>query len=425
MSALLRAWRPTAKEWDRSAALHLLRRAGFGASPEELERALEQGLESTLERLFADDTPTELRDAIRPVLAMDDLELVQAWWMALILAGTAPLRERMPLVWHDLFATSHDKVDDVRLMHAQNELLRRGALGDFRALLHGLARDPAMLVWLDGNSNRKEHPNENFARELMELFALGAGNYGERDIRETARAFSGWGTAGRAFRFAPEHHDGRPKTILGHTGPWDGDQAIDLLLEHPACARHVARVLLEAFVAPGAEGPWIEAVADALRAGKWDVGAVLHVLLRSELFFSPSARRNRIAGPVECLAVAQRAVGARLAPRDLARRAAAMGQALFRPPSVKGWDGGRAWIHAGYWIARHNALVELVRSVETGSGGRLAAGSVSEVLQSLLPEEPSVLRAALERLAHGPPGEGAPSRAALALVLTSPEFQLF
>ena len=160
------------------------------------------------------------------------------------LAGGAPLRERMTLVWHDLFATSNDKVDDVRLMHAQNELFRTQGLGDFRALLHALARDPAMLVWLDGDSNRRGHANENFAREVLELFALGIGNYGERDIQEAARAFSGWGTEGRASVFRAAHHDDGEKTLFAQTGRWSSDDALDLILAQPACARHVARVLL-------------------------------------------------------------------------------------------------------------------------------------------------------------------------------------
>lgn len=427
MSALLRAWRPTRSEWDHAAILHLFRRAGFGASREELERASREGLEPTLERLFEDTTPTALDEAIRPLLAAGSVELLQAWWMARILAGTAPLRERVTLVWHALFATSQDKVGDVRLMHSQNELLRRGALGDFRTLLHAVARDPAMLVWLDGNSNRKGHPNENFAREVLELFALGKGNYAERDVQEAARAFSGWGTAGRTFAVAREHHDAGPKTIFGRTGPWDGDQAIDLVLGHPACPRHVARVLLEAFVAPEVERSWVGAVAEAVQKCDWNIGRVLAVLLRSELFFSRTARRSRIAGPVECLAVASRAVGARLAPRALARHANAMGQALFRPPSVKGWVGGRAWIHSGHWIARHNALVEVAENADPSLRPAADRGSAraSMLLTGLLPEQPTGVLSALERHPPSRPGADEVWRSAVALVLTTPEFQLF
>jgi uncharacterized protein (DUF1800 family) len=234
MNALLAPWEPRADEWDPAAIQHLWRRAGFGATPAELERSLAEGLTTTLARLFEDRTDPDLAGTARAVLAAGDLELLQAWWMGMILAGGAPLRERMTLVWHDHFATSNEKVDDVRLMHAQNELFRTHALGDFRALLAGVARDPAMLLWLDGDSNRVGRPNENFARELLELFTLGIGNYAERDVRETARALSGRGTRGRAFELRPEHHDDGEKTILGSTGRLDGDGALAAILAQPA-----------------------------------------------------------------------------------------------------------------------------------------------------------------------------------------------
>jgi len=433
MSEWLEPWRPSAGDWDRAAAQHLWRRAGFGARPAELERALEEGLEPTLARLSAARGSPELEASIHPLLAAGDLELLQAWWMALILEGGAPLRERMTLVWHDLFATSNDKVDDVRLMHAQNELLRSAGLGDFRALLRSVARDPAMLRWLDGDTNRRGHPNENFARELMELFALGIGNYEERDVQEAARAFSGWGTSGRAFAFRPEQHDADEKTLFGRRGAWDGDDTLGLVLEQPACARHVARVLLEAFVAPAPEEEWIAELAGVLCAAEWRIDRTLEVLLSSRLFFSPRARRARIAGPVELLAVAARALDAELAPKRAARLAADMGQALFRPPSVKGWDGGRAWIHSGSWIARHNALVALA-AADGGRDGEirvelaawLGSGEPSgRVVERLLPDAASArLAAEVSSLA---PGSNAAerARAAVALVLTSPEFQLF
>jgi uncharacterized protein (DUF1800 family) len=416
MKETLQAWHPTRDQWNHAAVLHLFRRAGFGATPAELETALEEGLEPTLQRLFEDRTPIASHDAIQPLLAAESLELLQSWWMSLIVGGTAPLRERMSLVWHDLFATSHEKVGDVRLMHSQNELLRQHGLGDFRLLFQAIARDPAMLVWLDGNSNRSGHPNENFAREVMELFALGKGHYQERDIQEAARAFSGWGTRGRSFVHVPAHHDGGPKTLFGRTGPWDGEAAIDLILAQPACARHIAGVLLEAFVAPVVEARWREAVAATLLECNWDIARTMGILLRSELFFSPAARRARIAAPVELLVVASRACGGRMEPGVLAHHASKMGQSLFRPPSVKGWEGGRSWVHSGNWIARHNALVELASTAVQAVVGQ-------DILIQTLPEEPPLLRNALERLGSSESEQA--SSTALALVFTSPEFQLF
>jgi uncharacterized protein (DUF1800 family) len=436
MNALLAPWEPRADEWDPAAIQHLWRRAGFGATPAELERSLAEGLTTTLARLFEDRTDPDLAGTARAVLAAGDLELLQAWWMGMILAGGAPLRERMTLVWHDHFATSNEKVDDVRLMHAQNELFRAHALGDFRALLAGVARDPAMLLWLDGDSNRVGRPNENFARELLELFTLGIGNYAERDVRETARALSGRGTRGRAFELRPEHHDDGEKTILGSTGRLDGDGALAAILAQPACARHVARMLLEAFVAPVAREEWVAALAEVLHDAQWDVGHALRVLLASRLFHSDSARRSRIAGPVELIAVAARTLGARVAPRRAARMAADMGQALFRPPSVKGWDGGRAWIHSGSWIARHNALVALASSDGVAKGEIVVAlepllGSAPEqvaerTLARLLPHgaDPR-LTESLQCAARSADDAVAARRACTAIVLTSPEFQLF
>jgi uncharacterized protein (DUF1800 family) len=433
---LLEPWRPDTGEWNRAAAAHLFRRAGFGAAPQELERALARGPEAALAELFADRGAPELRESVRQLLATGSLELLQAWWMSLILDGGAPLRERMVLLWHGHFATSNAKVDDVRLMHGQNELLRSGGLGDFRALLHAIVRDPAMLVWLDGDSNRSGHPNENLARELLELFALGIGNYAESDIREAARALSGWGTEGRSFVSRPHYHDAGRKLFLGQEGCWDGDDVVDLVLEHPACSRHVARVLLEAFVAPAAEPAWIEALAAALREHEWHIGRVLEILLSSRLFFSPLARRSRIAGPVELLAVSTRTLEARIAPRLAAELSAELGQALFRPPSVKGWAGGRAWINSGSWIARHNAL-ERIAAADGTSGGEVQLDLArvlgddpallpERALAALLPEGGGrCLEQALERIARSSEDPARKRTLVAALVLTAPEYHLF
>ena len=430
--ALFEPWRPHAGEWDRAAAQHLFRRAGFGARPEELEQALSGGLEATLARVFEDRTPRELHESIRPLLPAGELEYLQAWWMALIHEGGSPLRERMTLVWHDHFATSNDKVADVRLMHAQNELFRAHGLGDFRALLKAIARDAAMLRWLDGDSNRRGHPNENFAREVMELFALGLGHYGERDVQEAARAFSGWSISGRTSVFRPEHHDDGEKTLFGRTGRFGCDDALELVLEQPACAHHISRTLLEAFVAPNPPADWVAELARVLREAEWNVARTLHTLLASRLFFSPGVRRARIAGPVELVAVATRSTGARIAPRRAAQWASSMGQALFRPPSVKGWDGGRAWIHAGAWIARHNAFVELVQNASTRSElERFLDSTEREALPAsalgrLLPDGAAPAFAeALGRAARNARDVAEAREVVVALVLTSPEYQLF
>ncbi|MEM7305696.1 MAG: DUF1800 domain-containing protein [Planctomycetota bacterium] len=430
----LKAWRPGRGEWNRGAAAHLLRRAGFGASREEVERALEAGLEATIDDVLSrDEHDPALLGGARHLVAAGNIEQLAAWWMALILGGGAPLRERVTLLWHDHFATSDAKVDDVRLMYRQNQLLREHGLGDFRQLLHEVARDPAMLLWLDGNENKRGHPNENFAREVMELFGLGIGNYTERDVQEAARALTGWGTKGRAFHYRPAEHDDGTKTIFGQTGDFGGEEAIDLVLAHPACARRIAARLLEELVAPDLGEAAIEEAARALVDFDWNIARTIEAIVRSELFFSDRARRSRIAGPVELVAASVRALEASVAPADAARATAEMGQALFRPPSVKGWDGGRDWINAGTWLARHNHLARLAaakgdarpdfaRAFGTPDAARSAADAVLTVLA---PDgcNDGYRDAVVEAAESCASTEAALVLAAQA-VLTSPEYQL-
>lgn len=434
----LSPWRPGPGEWDRAAATHLLRRAGFGPEPGRVERALAEGLEATLESVL--DEPGHdpaLLNGVRPLLALDEVQHLQAWWMSLILAGGAPLTERVTLLWHDHFATSHDKVDDVRLMHRQNQLFRERGLGDFRALLHAVAVDPAMLVWLDGNDNKRGQANENFAREVMELFGLGIGHYTEEDVQEAARAFTGWGTLGRSFTVREGDHDPGTKRIFGQSGRFRGEDVIDLILEHPACARLVARRLLIGFTVPEPDAGTVAETAARLVANDWHVGRTLAEILRSELFFSPAARRARIAGPVELVAVTLRALGARVAPRRAAEAADHMGQALFRPPSVKGWDGGRTWINAGTWLARHNHLSAVAGAHlgrEEGVRVDLRAafgdpparpGVAGAVLRTLLPDvDDPRLGALLSEAAARSDDVDEALATCTALALTAPEYHL-
>lgn len=439
-------WQPSRGEWNRAAATHLLRRAGFGARPGEAERFVDQGLEASLEEVFARDEHEAWRvEGVKALLPTDDADKLAAWWMSLILAGGAPLRERVTLMWHDHFATSNDKVDDARLMYRQNQLFREQGLGDFRELLHATAKDPAMLVWLDGNSNRRGQANENFAREVMELFALGIGNYTEHDVQEAARAFTGWGTQGRSFVFRESQHDPGEKVILGRRGSFGGEQALDLILEHPACARHVARRLLQEFVAPTPEPQWIEEAAAVLLACDWNIGLTIAAILSSELFFAPEARRSRIAAPVELLAMSVCALDARVSPQEAAQAAARMGQSLYRPPSVKGWDGMRTWINAGTWVARHNTLAGLARAhVEEAERVRVDLRATfgdpeledvpTTVAGTLLPDvRNAALDEVLAEAAASAPGVGGDGEVddadralalVTALILTSPEYQL-
>jgi uncharacterized protein (DUF1800 family) len=419
--------------WDAATAAHVYRRVGFGADRETLAAA--GGLDEALSDLFTRRTHDALLvRGVDPLLALEDLELLQAWWMSLILRDRAPLVERVALMWHDHFATSHDKVGDVRLMHRQVQLFRDRGLGDFRELLHAVAKDPAMLVWLDGNANKKGHPNENFAREVLELFGLGIGNYTEVDVGEAARAFSGWGVDGRRFVFRSQYHDDTIKEVLGTRGVLSGDDVIDLVLAQPACARHVARKLLEEFALPAPSDAQVAEWARVLVQEDWNIERTLARLFRSELFLGPASRRSRIAGPVELVAVTLITLGAAggPAPAQVARAAGEMGQSLYRPPSVKGWDGGRTWVNTGTWLARHNRLTDLAMAhderldLSTSYGEGLAPGELARAsLALLVPDgaEPA-LRDALADAADQSDGVDEALRRVTALILTSPQYHL-
>ncbi len=344
--------------WDARAAAHLLRRAGFGASPAEVGRAVGQGLEGAVKDLFdeAPEQEAQFQETFRRVsgrlVDFGDAGQLQAWWCYRMLTTRTPLREKLTLFWHGHFATSYHKVEDIFLMHRQCETLRRLAWGNFHDLLLAVSRDPAMLVYLDGESSTKERPNENFARELMELFTLGVGHYTEKDVAEAARAFTGWHRDGAKFKFEVGAHDDGDKEVLGRRGKLNGTDVIDALTAHPALLRFLARKLLVFFACPEPPAEVVEEAAEVFRAGQLSVKRFLTVLFQSKFFYGPTCRRTRISSPVECVIGACRSFGVRLAAPECRDHITAMGQELFGPPNVKGWDGERKWIHAGTWAAR-------------------------------------------------------------------------
>ncbi|MEM1452006.1 MAG: DUF1800 domain-containing protein [Planctomycetota bacterium] len=421
------------RNWDASAATHVLGRVGFGADRERVRRAVEEGFEATLSDLETRraHSAAMTSKSVERLVSLGNLQPLQARWMALILGDGAPLLERVTLMWHGHFATSNAKVGDVKLMHRQNELFRTKGLGDFRELLHDVAKDPAMLVWLDGNRNRVGAPNENFAREVMELFGLGIGDgYDEDDIKEAARAFSGWTVTSRRFSFRREYHDDGEKSMFGRGGVFTGEQAIERLLEHPECSRWIARRLLTTFVLPEPSREDVERWGEVLVEEDWNVGQTLARLFRDPLFLSDRARRSRIRGPVELVAAVALATRAEVAPADAVRAASSMGQTLFVPPTVKGWDGGRAWIDPGTWLARHNLMARYALGdkfdVER-TYGRLAdrRAAVVAACELLLPGAvPAPMRATLAAAAEDAPSTEAAARRVTALVLTSPEYHL-
>lgn len=428
--------------WMFQDAAHLLRRTQFGASAEDMERSARDGLDATLDRLLTQQNESaEFRTtaALLRRTASDTRDIVdlKAWWLYRMLHSANPLVEKTALFWHNHFATSYAKVQSVEHMADQNDLIRVHALGSFRDLLHGMSRDVAMLIWLDGNANRKRHPNENFAREVMELFSLGVGNYSETDIQEAARAFTGWHVREGRFWFNRLQHDDGEKTVLGRSGTFDGEDVIEICLEQPACARYLADKLLKFFVLPDPSSPVIEELAGRIRRHDFAIAPVLRELFASELFYSDASRQALIKSPLDFVLGAFRCLQCRANLREAARLLADLGQDVFAPPTVKGWEGGRLWVNSTTYLQRANFAVDIVQSnrygtisplVETAEnrGWTSSQATVEGILRMLLvsklaPENVVSLTTWFE----GSEGSREQRLRALAhLVMTLPEYQL-
>ena len=435
-------WEPGSRQpWNLKWAGHLYRRAAFGASKAELEQSVHKGLPETLDRLLQGATKAAEHDrsflsAGEQMARQGDSAALRGWWVYCMLHTQHPLREKMTLFWHNHFATSIAKVQQPVLMYKQNGLLRQHALGKFRPLLLEMSRDPAMLVWLDSNENVKGKPNENYARELMELFGLGVGNYTEKDIREAARAFTGWHTNADGYEFNSAFHDGGPKTVLGQQGNWNGDDIVRILLEQPAAARFITRKLYRFLISEAVEPParLLEPVAEALRHSDFDIALVVRLMLSSRHFFSAYAYRQRIKSPVEFVVGALRSLAQKpVPPNALLEPLEQMGQSLFTPPNVKGWEGGRSWLNTSTVLARHNFAENVVTTyfavenrAEQDAG---AARVVGEIIDLLLQGDVNEsLRKKLEaHLAEGKPkgtALGERIREICHAIVTTPEYQL-
>lgn len=458
-------WTPSSDApWDRKWAGHLYRRAAFGATWPELQEALESGPEATIDRLLAGREGQaefdQLMDEIGPengpgFQPQDQNEAtLQSWWLHRLIHTMHPLRERMVLFWHNHFATSILKVRQAGLMKQQNVLIRQHALGKFPPFLLEMSRDPAMLIWLDGNSNSRGKPNENYAREVMELFTLGVGHYSEDDVREAARAFTGWHTDGRKFTYSRFQHDDGSKTLLGQTGRWDGQDIVRIVLEQPAAARFLVRKLYRDLISEGASPSdrLLEPLAARYRDSGYDTAELVRTMLRSRLFFSDHAYRQRIKSPVEYVVGLLRGLEAKAEPpadfaaRQQPRLMDGIGQSLFAPPNVKGWAGGEAWLNSATLLARHNLAWKVAQGTQGASGiqtnpptlvrryskARDASEQVDFLLDLLL--QPSagevddqVRRKLVEFLAQGKP-ETKPSerlvRETIHALLLMPEYQL-
>jgi uncharacterized protein (DUF1800 family) len=337
---------------------HLLRRAGFGPAPGELEARLNDGYEQTVRELLesggVSDGLAEIDTQIGGILDFNNIEDVRTWWIYRMIHSRRPLLEKMAFFWHGHFATAISKVGNPYLMYLQNQLFRERGLGPFGELLARVARDPAMLIWLDSASNRKAHPNENFAREVMELFAIGPGHYTERDVQESARAFTGWHLRDDAFFLNAAEHDFGAKTFLGRQGNFDGSDILQILADHPATAERLTNKLFSFFIYENPESDVLAPFVSVWQSTKGNVREVLRAMFLSPVFSSDRAFRAKIKSPAEFVIGSIRSLGGTITPRQVVALMARMGQDLFNPPSVKGWDGGKAWISTSTLFERFN-----------------------------------------------------------------------
>ncbi len=368
---------PDSREpWNLRRVVHLHRRAGFAANWPELQRDLKEGPAASVDRILSGTGPAPaefgnaadlLADA---AVAASDIGRLKAWWFYRMLFGPDPLGEKLALLWHDHFATANSKVREPGLMRRQNDTLRKHARGRFGDLLNASVREPALLVYLDAPANRKGHPNENLARELMELFTLGVGHYSEADVKEAARALTGWTVEDSQFAEAPARHDAGTKTILGRTGTWTGSDLVRILLDQPATAERVAKKLCRVFFGDRVLAPdAVAALAAGLREHDLDITWAVRQILHSRLFFAEGNLGTHVLGPVEFVVGSARALElfdpspSTLAMADWSAR---MGQDVFDPPNVGGWPGGRAWIDTRGLIARTNYAAALITGPSAG-----------------------------------------------------------
>ena len=361
---------------------HLMRRAGFGATRDELEGRLAKGYEATVEELLnpGDDSYLEKDLVDRYYIEIDDMRQATSasgWWLYRMINSGSPLRERMALFWHGLFATAYEKIMNGRATAAQIEMFRRDCLGDFRTIILELSRDPAMILWLDNDTNHKDAPNENYGRELLELFSMGVGNYTEDDVKACTRAFTGWtivnfiarypwGAFPLEFEYRPEDHDDDEKEFLGHVGRFNGEDIIDIIVQQPATARFIAGKLYNFFVSddpPPEEA--IQTLSDAYFQSDYDIRSVMRVLLNSEFF--KQARFAKVKSPAELVAGVLRLVEdfkeVKPGLMEMAMEAKYIGQELLNPPTVEGWHTGKEWIDSGSLVGRVNFAADHVGNI--------------------------------------------------------------
>ena len=460
---------PYRGNWEGRHAAHLLRRAGFGGTPQEIAAAVRSNPHDVVESLvhFADTSNLPVPDAYDPTEALlglaqlapadrmetlktvrtrsrDSIIAMQMWWLNRMLTTPAPLQEKMTFFFHGHFTTAAiQKNVWPNYVYNQNQLYRQNALGNLRDLTLAVSKDPAMLIYLDNAGNNKTRPNENYARELMELFTLGHGNYSEEDIRQSARAFTGWTVNRRTGEFFdnPRIHDAGTKMFLGRSGNFDGADIVSIIYQQPAASKFWANTLLSYFVYNDPEPQLVDAFAAVIRKYDFNLAPAMSILLQSNIFFSPRAYRALVKSPVEFVVGAHKSFALPEIDKNAPRALNQMGQILFYPPNVAGWPGGTNWITSQMIIARQNYLAQLSNSPMMGNSTWLeeipmdANRAAFELIQVLLEgDAPDVARNQLLSYLNGVSTSALKSlgaenfqervRGAAYLTMTMPAYQL-
>jgi len=416
---------------ERVRMAHLLRRAGFGATRTELDHYVAMGQTAATEAILnytktsnaalESQLPTiDLGSSTPPTAAA-----IQSWWLQRMTLSARPLEEKMTLFWHGLLTSGLDKAGSAQLF-TQNQLFRSMALGNFDELLKAVSKNPAMMVYLDTETNRKGKPNENYARELMELFTTGIGHYTEDDVRESARSFTGWTLQGgkqlryaTASQFVPRLHDAGAKTFMGKTGTFTGDDIVEMLVPLRATAVRLTTRLFGFFAYPNPDPEIVNHLADTFQKTHYNVGAVLREIFTIDAFYSDKAYRSLVKTPAELVAQTLKATGANAKTYTAAAVAMApMGQVLFYPPNVAGWPGGTSWINSSTLLTRIN----FANAATQRGQGSLAAQSLGQLSDTLLDANVSpTTRDGLQSFEAAHPDD---RTGLLFMVLATPEFQL-
>jgi len=410
---------------------HLLRRAGFGASPTELAYFENLGVDAATDRLLnyenidASNGPDQPNITMRFMRKPPTGEIVNLvwWWVNRMVNTPRPLEEKMALFWHNHFATAIYKVRSPYLMFKQNELLRDKGMGSFRDLLMGITEDPAMLIWLDGAQNRKASPNENYGREIMEVFTIGVGNYTEDDVKAAARALTGYqiDKSGNSF-FNPKQHDDGTKTFLGQTGNFGPQDIVSILASHPATAKSIARKLFAYFAYDNPSDDTVSRIANVYTRTDGDIKAVVEAILNSDEFWSAQAHLGLVKSPVEYLTTALRSLGATVNPKAAVATLNSMGQLPFDPPSVFGWPDGAAWINTSTMLDRYNFPL---RIQDLDNATLAFEDSVDTATRTLLPEGlPSDVLQVIEQSTDSFPAERQKVRNIIRLTMSTPYYNL-